>query len=309
MEKVSVLNGYECGHLETFRLRISDAKLVGEYLRRDDSNTGESDSEGSEKRGFLVNSIKCQECHESEPVAQGKGFTGLNTLSSLSVLQSKPDLMDWYLDMLNDCKNTDAKGAERILRIWARAVVCFFQPSSIERFFRSVSGSRDMPQKAGLSKALTNALAQKVVRERHIFWENINEAFLIDNLRPDPNRRDKTSKCTKTIKKLIWGIQDESKLMYHLTCDYPVGIPTSLVVMQAKSQMGDLDIILDDVLLAIHVALDRLGMIFGLDLDAKTAEHEAEKDIATARWLLTALYQLYARKRTLMWQVATRNGA
>lgn len=218
--------------------------------------------------------------------------------------------MDWYLEMLNDCISATSNEVERIIRIWARSVVYFFEPSDIERFFRGVSGSRDMPRKAGLSRALTHALAQRVASERRIFWGDVNDALLVANLRTAPeSRRDEDSKCSKMIQKLTAGFQAELKLMYLLTCDYPVGIETPPLVMQAKRQMNDLDDLIDDVSTALRVALDRLETILALDDDTINNEGEVKNEIATARWLVTVLYQLYARKRTLMWQVAMQNGS
>ena len=292
MSTVLVVNRYQCEHLEPFGLRENYVNMLGCYI---------SHNKDSEARELSLNSLKCHVCHdETEIVSPNKEYVALNKLSSQSILPSRPDLMSWYLDLLNDCKSAGLYETELLRRLWSRSVVHLFEPVQIGEFFRAVCGSRDMPQKAALSTALANALAQRVAKERHCFWDYINEAFEVANLRAV--RSSQESKCSAMIHDLMEELEAESKLMRLLTLDYPVGITTPPIVLEARRKMGMLDDIIEDLRNALRAAIDSLK---ALTLDTSDmAQHKVTDTISTGRFFIIALYQLYARKRCLMWQVA-----
>ena len=299
MATILVVNRYQCTHLEPFTIRQEQANLLGKYVVHDWD---------SETRRLHVGSLMCPDCCEKMNfvLTTKKEYIAFDISSSLSILPPKLDLMTWYIRMLNDCEHLEAEQAQRIHGLWSGAVVRLFEPAEIERFFREVCGSRTMPQKAMLSRALVIALAVREKYERAFFWDNINAAFKLSTIYPNPERLSSDSRCSVIIQNMVDELQAQSRLMRLLSLDYPVEIIIPDIVKQAKQNMVRLDDFTEDVGNALRVVIDCLKALTLETSDLSQLKTVTDM-ISSGKFLITALYQLYARKRALMFQVTDEN--
>lgn len=295
MSRTLVLNKYRCQHVEPFRLRQEDLRLFKEYLGYD---------EDSGKKCLEVNSIECHGCLSSFKVTNEKPPRLLDEYSSQSMLPPQPNLYEWYTDLLYECRDVPFKEGSRLLELWARDIVYLYQPPEIKRFFRRACGAHDMAGKAELSAAITKALSTKAIEQRSRFWGELSSAFQIPNLRrPVCQASGAESECFKIIQALARQFEEETKLLRLLTCDYPVGTTTPPRIVEARKEMGKQEPVIAEALSALKKVIDSL-QTFSLDTNDLSQHVEVSNAVTTGRWLTVGLYQLYAKQKSIMWQLA-----